>query len=495
MFTPDDFIQFVEKNLKDKKFIVAIQSEPYQHIFTPDGIKVEKHAGGASELMNAVLKKIGGMMVAMARGNADAMVVDNKGRISMPPEDSKYILKRVFVTKEELNGWYYGFSNQTLWPLCHAVFQKPSFVYEWWEYYKKVNEKYAKAILEEIGDEEEAFVWIHDYQLALLPRLLHEKKPSLAIGTFWHIPWPTYEFFRICPWRMEIYDGLLGSDFFSCHRDYQIQNFVECVRNDLPVRVESEPLTINYKDHNTKLVNLPAGVDYDEILSKIDLEKNVTKSIIRKDFSIVTPILAIGVDRIDYTKGLVERLQIIDKFLEKYPQFKEKFTYLSIAPMSRHKIAAFKNIQREIYDYTEQINWKYSTNDWQPVYVVDRTINRDTIFKYLRVSDVCMVTALDDGMNLVAKEYVLTCQEDKGMLVLSKFTGAAKDLDKAVLINPYDIENSADALFEALTMPTEEKLKRNTQMRANLKENNIYKWATEFIRNTIQWNEDEPKNL
>ena len=491
MITPDEFVAFIEKHLKNKKFIVALQSEPFQHVLTPDGIQVEKHAGGASELMNAVLKKVGGMMVAMARGNADAMVVDDKGRISMPPEDSKYILKRIFVTKEELDGWYFGFSNQTLWPLCHAVFQKPSFVKDWWEQYKKVNQKYAKAILEELGDEDEAFIWVHDYQLALLPRLLHEKKPKLAIGTFWHIPWPTYEFFRVCPWRKEIYEGLLGSDFFSCHRDYQIKNFVECVRNDLPVRVDTEPLSINYKDHDTKLVNLPAGIDSHEILERIEKEKNVTKNIIRKDFSIVTPLLAIGVDRIDYTKGLIERLQIIDRFLEKYPEFQKKFTYLSIAPMSRHKIPAFRNLQIEVFDYMERINWKYSTDGWQPIYIVDKTIDRDKVFTYLRVSDICMVTALDDGMNLVAKEYVLTCNEDKGMLLLSKFTGAAKDLSKAMLINPYDTEGSADALYAALTMSPEEKTKRNLQMREILKENNIYKWAMKFVRNTIQWNEDD----
>lgn len=491
MTTANDFVEFIEKNLQNKKFIVAIQSEPYQHVITPDGIKVEKHAGGASELMNAILMKIGGMMVAMARGNADAMVVDEKKRISMPPNDSKYILKRVFVTKQEMDGWYFGFSNQMLWPLCHAVFQKPAFVEEWWKYYKKVNEKYAKAILEELGDEEDAFIWVHDYQLALLPRLLHEKKPGLAIGTFWHIPWPTYEFFRICPWRKEIYDGLLGSDFFSCHRDYQVRNFLECVRNDLPVHVDSEPLTITYKNHDTRLVNLPAGIDYDEILSKIDSKKVISRNIIRKDFSIVSPILAIGVDRIDYTKGLVERLQIIERFLEKYPEYQTKFTYLSIAPMSRSKIPAFKNLQREVYDYMERINWKFSTNDWQPIHIVDTTVDREKIFEYFRVSDICMVTSLDDGMNLVAKEYVLTCQEEKGMLMLSKFTGAAKDLSKAMLINPYDVEGSADALLKAITMPADEKKKRNLQMREVLKENNIYKWALKFIRNTLQWNEDE----
>lgn len=484
MTNAEDLIKFARKALKNKKFIVAIQREPYIHTETPDGIKLQKTAGGAHVLLDGILRQIGGLMVAIASGSADSLVVDKKNRVQVPPKEKSYTLKRIFLKKKELDGFYYGFANQTLWPLCHAVFVKPIFSASWWDMYVKVNEKFADAIVDEL-DSEDAFVWVNDYHLALLPKMLKERSSKITVGTFWHIPWPTHEIFRICPWRKQLLEGLLGSDLIGFHRGYHVENFTECARRELGVIVDNEPRSIEYKENHTKLANIPAGIDYHEIKSRLDRHKNINRRILKNDFGINTQYTVIGVDRIDYTKGLIERLKIIDRFLEKYPEFLEKFTYLSIGAPSRIHIPAYKALNREIFDLVEKINWKYSTSIWQPIYFIDRVLPRERIFEYYRVADACLVTSLDDGMNLVAKEYVICSQNEKGMLILSKFTGAAKDLKSSLLINPYNVEEAADAIFTALTMSKDERIKRNKAMESAIKENNIYKWGIEFIGNTL----------
>lgn len=484
MINSEDLIKFAKKTLKNRSFVVAIQREPYIHTKTLDGIKVQKSAGGAHTLMDGILKKLGGLMVAVAGGNADSQVVDKMNRVKVPPGEETYTLKRIFLKKKELDGFYYGFANQILWPLSHVVFIKPNFNALWWDDYYSVNQRFAKAILEELQDKD-AFVWVNDYHLALLPQMLKSARPNLKIGTFWHIPWPTYEIFRICPWRRQILAGLLGSDFIGFHRGYHVENFVECARRELEVIIDSEPRMVVFKDHETKLANLPAGIDYHEIKEKIEKNKDITKQIIKDDFGFDYQYLIIGVDRIDYTKGLVERLKILDRFFEKYPQFQGKLVYLSIGAPSRLHIPAYKTLNREIIDLTEKINWKYMSGDWQPIHFVNRIISREKIFSYYRLADACLVTSLDDGMNLVAKEFVICNDPKKGVLLLSKFTGAAKDMKSAFLINPYDIEGTVDSLFQALSLKPEEKLKRNNEMRDVLKENNIYKWAIDFIKNSV----------
>jgi trehalose 6-phosphate synthase len=281
MTTPDEFISFAQKKLLGKKFTVAIQAEPYVHTSTPRGIKMEKAPGGAHVLLDGILKQVSGVMVAIGRGNADSKVVDSKGRFKVVSNKKSYTLKRLFLKKKELEGFYYGFANQTLWPLCHAVFVKPIFSPEWWQEYVNVNQKYADAIVEELGNEE-GFIWINDYHLALLPKMLRERKPNLSVGTFWHIPWPTHEIFRICPWRKELLEGLLGSNFIGFHRDYHVQNFIECCRRELEVIVDTEPRSIIYKNQTTKVSNVPAGIDYDEIRELLQKQKKMDKRLIKK---------------------------------------------------------------------------------------------------------------------------------------------------------------------------------------------------------------------
>ena len=483
MINSQSLISFIKKQLGDRRLVIAIQREPYVHTKGPRGIEVQRTVGGAHILLDGILKKVGGLMVAMAAGDADQLVVDRRNRIKVPPGREKYILKRVFLKPEETDGFYYGFANQTLWPLCHAVFVRPVFEPKWWKVYTDVNRIFADAILSELRGQE-AVVWINDYHLALVPRLLKKKRPDIRIGTFWHIPWPTYELFRICPWKREILEGLLGSDFIGFHRGYHVENFVDTTLRILDVMADTEPRSITYKNHVTRLANVPAGIDYHEIQERLEKYKDVKRDLIRQDFGIDAKYLVVGVDRIDYTKGIIARLNIIDRFLEKYPKYKGKLVYLSIGAPSRSSIPAYKEYNDRIDTTISKINTKYQAGSWKPIHFVKEILKRDKIFAYYGLADVCMVTSLDDGMNLVAKEFVICADPKRGMLVLSQFTGAAKDLTSALLINPYDADGGADTLLKALTMRPDEKYRRNLEMKEIVRENNIYRWGIEFIKNT-----------
>lgn len=487
-----DMKKFFTREMGKRKFIVALQKEPYSHVYGKDGrIELTKSAGGVHVLIDSVLKETGGTVVAMASGEADKEVVDADSRCVIKTGNRNYTLKRIFLDKNEFDGFYYGFANQTLWPLFHVVFVKPVFNRAWWDTYVSVNRIFAENIIRELKSTEEAVIWINDYHLALVPKMLHEVNPRLAIGTFWHIPWPTHEIFRICPWRRQILEGILGSDFISFHRDYHVDNFVSCARRELGVMVESEPTTITRYGHKTQLTSLPAGIDFEEVRS-ITRARTLSKTnVIQNDFGIQTEYLAIGVERVEYTKGIIERLKILELFFKKYPEYQGKLTYLSIAPPSRTQIPTYRKYSEEVSALTEKINSDLQTPEWKPLHFIHTNIERVKLFEYYRAADICLVTSLDDGMNLVAKEFVLAANPEKGMLLLSKFTGAAKDLRKAQLINPYDTEGSANALFESLKMEPEEKKKRNEEMINVLKEHNLYEWAIQFVQSTLRANEDE----
>lgn len=489
MTTPDELIQFVQETLKNKRLVAAIQREPYIHSHTDHGIVAKKAVGGGGVLLDGILRKTGGLMVAVADGNADADVIDSEGRVKVPPGKEEYTLKRIFLSKQEMDQFYYGFANQTLWPLCHNVFIKPIFRRSWWEAYVKINQRFADAILAEIKDQD-AFVWVNDYHLALVPSMLREKRPSISIGIFWHIPWPTPEIFRICPWRHQILEGMLGSDFIGFHRHYQVENFIDCLREEIGVIVESEPRSVLYKKRLTKIAHLPSGIDIEEIDQKFRDGNHLDRSILKQDLGldIQSKYLILGVDRVDYTKGLIERLRILDRFFEKYPQYQTEATYVSIGVPSRMPIPAYKTYNSRVHKLAERINNKYRRNGWQPIHFVDRGVERERLFSYYRLADIGLVTPLDDGMNLVAKEFVISAKPEKGILILSRFAGAAKDLYPSILINPYDTESSADALRDGLLMSPEEKSRRNMDMRRILEGNNIYRWGIDFIRNTTTEN-------
>jgi trehalose 6-phosphate synthase len=408
--------------------------------------------------------------------------VDEKNRIKVPPDEAKYTLKRIWINKAEESGYYYGFSNDALWPLCHIVYTKPKFIESDWNYYKLINERFAKAILEEISDRE-AFLFLQDYHLTLVPKIIKQANPKVKIAHFWHIPWPNPEVFRICPWKNEILEGLLGADLLGFHLHYHVDNFLETINQNLEAKVDKVTSSVVYGGIETLVRPYPISIDYERIAREAATDK-VAKDIkkVKDDLGITSELIGVGTDRIDYTKGILEKFKAIDRFLEKYPEFQGRFVYIQIGSLSRIHLETYKRLNDEINSLVERINWKYSSDHWTPIIFIRRYYSPQELLAIFRMANICIVSPLHDGMNLVAKEYVAACPQDKGMLVLSKFTGSARELPEAVSFNPFNPEEFADAIKTALTLPEEDRKTRIQKMKETVCENNIYRWAAKIIQ-------------
>lgn len=474
----------LKDKIGDDLFIVVSNREPYIHKWREGKVTVDKPASGLVTAMDPMLQACEGIWVAHGSGNADRKVVDSKGRIKVPPGKGAYTLKRVWLSKEEEMGYYYGFSNGTLWPLCHIAFARPAFDARHWEIYRRVNRRFADTVLEEVGDKK-AFVWVQDYHLALVPAMLKERRPDLLIAQFWHIPWPNPEVFRICPWVREVIEGLLGNDLIGFHIHQHCENFLNTVDQTIEVRIDRERSTIfHHGGIGTKVLPFPISVDFD--LINQDVDKDYSENEVVQDVFQSLPqkykYIALGVDRIDYTKGIPERLRAIDRFLEKYPQMVERFVYLQMGALSRIHIGLYKELNEEINKIVEEINWKYATDRWTPILLLRRNLTYPEILVLYKLADVCLVSSLHDGMNLVAKEYVASRKNDDGVLILSRFTGAARELENgSIVINPYDTEEFADAIYAAVTMQRKDRRRRMHNLRSIVSESNIYRWGASFI--------------
>ncbi len=484
MFNKETLKQIVSDKIGNDLLVVVSNREPYIHRFHEGRIMVDKPASGLVTAMDPMLRATEGVWVAHGSGNADRKAVDAHNRIKVPPDSPKYTLRRVWLTKEEERGYYYGFSNGALWPLCHIVYARPDFSVHNWEMYSRVNQRFADAVIEEIGDQR-AFVWVQDYHLALLPALLKEKRPDLRVAQFWHIPWPTPEVFRICPWQKEILEGMLGNDLLGFHIKYHCDNFLHTVAQNLEARVDYERSSVfHHEGVETKVRPFPISVDFEEISHDASKDYSMDETV--EDVLHTLPekyeVIAVGIDRFDYTKGILERLRAIDRMLEKHHDMIEKFLFIQVGALSRIHLGLYKRLNDEINAVVEEINWKYATDSWTPIILVRRNTVYPQILHFYRMANVCVVSSLHDGMNLVAKEFVSSRLEDDGVLVLSQFTGAARELESgALLVNPYNVEEMADALYAAAIMPKEEQHQRMTRMRETVKEHNIYKWGSDFI--------------
>ncbi|OGC25376.1 trehalose-6-phosphate synthase [candidate division WOR-1 bacterium RIFOXYB2_FULL_42_35] len=456
--------------------------EPYIHKVSGDKIKFFQPASGVVTALDPVLQACHGLWVAHGSGDADRKVVDDKSRIQVPPNDPQYTLKRVWLTKAEETGYYYGFANEALWPLCHIVYTKPKFSESDWNYYKLVNERFAKAILEEIGDQE-TLLFIQDYHFMLLPKLIKDANPKAKIALFWHIPWPNPEVFRICPWKKELLEGLLGADLLGFHLRYHVDNFLETINHNLEAKVDKVASSVTYKGMETLVRPYPISIDFEKIAK--EAASKATQDDIKKvkeDLGITCELIGVGTDRIDYTKGIIEKFTAIDRFLEKYPEYQGRFVYIQIGSLSRIHLDTYKKLNDDINSLVERINWKYSSDHWSPIILIRKYFTPQELLAIYRMANICLVTSLHDGMNLVAKEFIAACSKDKSMLVLSQFAGAARELTDAVTFNPYNPEECADAIRTALTMPAEEREQRVERMKAVVKENNIYNWAAKIIQ-------------
>jgi trehalose 6-phosphate synthase len=481
MWTKESLQELIKEKMADYLFIVVSNRQPYVHVFKKGKIECQRGAGGVITALDPVMQACHGLWVAHGNGDADREVTDEKGKIKVPPEKHSYTLKRVWLTKEEVQGHYYGYSNEALWPLCHMAFNRPIFREEDWKYYVQVNEKFANAILEEVGDQK-AFVFIQDYHLALLPKFLRRCSSQLIIAHFWHIPWPNYDVFRICPNKQEILEGLLSNDLLGFHIHYFCDNFFEAVDREIQCKIDRERYSVVRGEHETIIRPYPISVDF-EGLDEFSKSPQVKKSMkaLSKEYRLSGKKVLLGLDRIDYSKGIPERLLAVDRLLEKHPELKEKIVFIQMGELSRIHIPKYKSLNDEINALVEQINWKHSTDSWNPIIMVRRHLAFHELLAFYQIGDLCIVSSLHDGMNLVAKEFLSSRWDEQGMLVLSQFTGAARELTEAILINPYDREHFAESIYQAIVLSKDEIKKRLTKLRRIVQQNNIYRWAGKIL--------------
>jgi trehalose-6-phosphate synthase len=436
-----------------------------------------------SAALDPVMQASKGLWVAHGAGAADAEVADENGFVDVPPDRPTYRLKRVWLTKEQEEGYYYGFANSALWPLCHIAYRRPIFRTEQWEMYKEVNELFAERVAEEIK-EDRAFVFIQDYHLALLPSMLRARCPRAILAHFWHIPWPNPEIFRICPWRHEILEGLLGNDILGFHTRYHCNNFIATVDRELESRPDRERTAIVFRGHMTKVRAFPISIDFENVSRRAasqETEKLIT--VLRKKYRIPeNRILGVGADRIDYTKGLVERIDALDRLFERYPEYRGRLVFFQAGVPSRMQVAEYRKLDEELSARISAINWKYGRRDWQPVIFAREHLPLSTLLAFYRMARFAIVSSLHDGMNLVAKEFVAAQVDGNGVLILSSFTGAARELPQALIVNPYSTDEMTDRIREAIEMDPVEVRQRMGRMREHVRENNIYKWAGDIIK-------------
>lgn len=483
IWTSQRLADHVRSKLEGSNLFVVSNREPYIHNWQGNTINVSVPASGLVTAIEPILCACNGTWVAQGSGSADAETVDSHDRIQVPPNDPKYTLRRVWLSAAEEEGYYYGFANEGLWPLCHMAHTRPTFRASDWDYYNKVNERFADALVEEMTGEEDPVVLIQDYHFALLPRMIKDRVPRARVAIFWHIPWPNPEAFSICPWQRELLDGLLGADLIGFHVQAHCNNFLNTVDRVLEARVDWEHFSVKRNDHLSSVLPFPISVELTEDASDTPPLHSAEeeRSAIIAELGIDATFLGVGVDRVDYTKGIIERFQAVESFLERHPRYQGKFTFIQIGAPTRSNIPRYAEFQREVEFEANRINDRFKRGKWRPIVFLNRQHSHQEVRRYYRAAHVCLVTSLHDGMNLVAKEYVASRTDERGSLILSRFTGAARELHDAVIVNPYDIQATGEAIARVLEMDVSEIIDRMRRMRRTVKEHNIYWWAGSLI--------------
>ncbi len=478
-WTPDRLREHLRKALNGRPLLVIANREPYMHIRQGRQIRCIVPASGLVTAVEPILRACSGTWIAHGAGDADRETADAQGKLRVPPETPIYTLKRVWLTKEEEDGYYYGFANEGLWPLCHIAHTRPIFRAEDWKQYVLVNAKFAQAALEELEGMENPCVLVQDYHFALVPRLIKDKRPDARIAIFWHIPWPNPEAFGICPWAGELLHGMLGADLIGFHIQFHCNNFLDTVDRLLESRIDWEQFAINRAGHSTWVKPFPISIAAPEMPAGPEgrIPLGNPKDSLLKELGLNVQWIGVGVDRIDYTKGITERFRAIERFLEKYPDFQGKFLFIQLGAPSRTVIKRYHDLGAELDAEVERINRRFQTRQWKPVLFLKKHHSQQEIAPFYRAADVCLVTSLHDGMNLVAKEFVASRADLHGALILSQFAGASRELRDALLVNPYDIQQVAEAIHSALMMNLEEQQLRMERMRWTVQEHNVYRWA------------------
>ena len=475
----------VQGKLGDYLFLVVSNREPYIHSMSGDKIVCNRPVSGLTEALDPVMRASRGSWIAQGTGDADKKVVDAHDRVAVPPENPEYTLRRVWLTEEEVAGFYLGFANEALWPLCHVTFTSPIFRESDWNTYKKVNQIFADAVTQEIAGRK-AVVLVQDYHFALLSHFIKKQNPELTVGQFWHIPWPQNEIFRTCPWHEEILEGLLGNDLLGFHAQSFCNNFLETVERNLETKTDPERAAIIHGGKSTVVLPFPISVDFERISQEAGTEAvEQEMESLRHEFDLENKYLGIGMDRMDYTKGIPQRLQALDKFLEDNPKYRGKVVFIQAGMPSRTQIDSYQEIGQRIDDLMNSINDKYGTDSWKPIIPMTRQLSPTTLNALRLLASFCIVSSLHDGMNLVAKEFVSARTDGDGVLILSQFTGAATEMGDALLINPFAISDFAKKIKEAIEMPEAERRRRMKNMRETVANNNIYRWGASMVSRLI----------
>jgi trehalose 6-phosphate synthase len=480
-WTPQTLKRLLEQELPSSEVIVVSNREPYIHNLEKGKPILQRPASGVVTALEPITRACGGVWIAHGSGTADKMTADQTDHLLVPPEKPEYKLRRIWLTKEEEEGYYYGFANEGLWPLCHIAFVRPSFRESDWQAYKAVNRKFADAVISE-AKTANPIVLVQDYHFALLPRYVREKLPNATIITFWHIPWPNPEVFSICPWREEILSGLLGSSVLGFHTQFHCQNFMDTVDRFIESHINRDQSIITAGNHSTLIRSYPISIAWPpEGLENVAPVEECRKAI-RKHYNIGDEVsIGVGVERFDYTKGIQDRLQAVRQFLVEHPEWQGRFTFIQAAAPTRSQLPAYQATQQETLNLAEAINKEFGNGSYQPVILAARHHEPSEVFELFRAADFCIVSSLHDGMNLVAKEFVAARNDEQGVLILSTFAGASKELMEALLVNPYDAKAMAQAVYRALTMPENEQKERMHLLREMVSDNNVYYWAARML--------------
>lgn len=473
--------------LGSPQVIVVSNREPYVHGRDANGRhRVEVPASGMVTALEPIVRACAGVWVAHGSGAADREVVDLHDRIRVPPEDPAYTLRRVWLRPEEEQGYYHGFSNEGLWPLCHLAYVRPVFRESDWDAYRSVNQQFAAAVARE-ARQPDPVIMIQDYHLALLPRLVRQRKPDATIALFWHIPWPSADTFGICPWKDEIVRHLLAADVIGFHTRQYCLNFIATAEQLVECRIDRERMTITVEGHVCQVAAYPISIEWPPPQLKGLPSVAVARARIRRHYGVGPGVhLGVGVERWDFTKGIVERFHALEALLARRPDLRGRVALLQVVAPSRAKLPAYQALQRETLAEVERINSRFASSSWRPIVLVDRQQSAEQVFELFRASDFCLVNSLHDGMNLVSKEFVAAREDEGGVLILSAFTGASRELVEALLVNPFCTSETAAAIEAAIAMPREERRERMRLMRRTVMENNIYRWAGRMLLDLAQ---------
>jgi trehalose 6-phosphate synthase len=477
---------FAAERLEGVHLVVVSNREPYLHTDPNDPKQWVTPASGLTTALDPVMRICRGTWVAHGSGAGDRAVTDEAGRVDVPPDDPRFTLRRVWLQRDEIDGYYNGFSNQTLWPMCHQVYVRPRFEEEHWQQYVHVNKKFAQAVLAQI-EGRRAIVLVQDYHLALLPKMIKKERPDVVLSQFWHIPWANPDALHTCPWERPLLKGLLGNDIIGFHVRHYCNNFLESVTETLEARIDYAESIVFRGGRRTHVRPYAISIDPEaippdtgvEVPEIVPLERNGVRFLL-------------GVDRLDYIKGIPEKLRAFDTLLARHPQLRGKVTLAQLATPTRSSVPEYASLENQVKQLAGEVNERYGNEAWKPVVLIDRMLDAPELAALYARSAACVVGSLQDGMNLVAKEFVASRRDNRGVLVLSQFAGALHVMRGALPVHPFDREAYAATLHEALLMSPEEQERRMRRLRATLFESTIYTWAENILREAVQIQRDLP---